>query len=177
MSAPGQYLPTMPVISTWNTSVYNQAALTITVPTSTQITSSANLAIYFPVIVEAPLLVRKIWTHNGTSVSGNIDLGIYTAGGAKLYSTGSTAQSGTSAVQSVTLGTPFFLVPDLYYLAIAADNTTATVFGTPHSNEDLRRMGLFTQATAFPLPATATFASNTLAIKAPLVGITNRTVI
>lgn len=177
MSAPGQYLPTMPVLSTWNTSVYNQAPLTIGVPTSTQITSSANLAIYFPVIIEAPFLVKKMWTHNGGTVSGNIDMGIYTAGGAKLYSTGSTAQSGTSAVQSVTLGTPLFLVPDLYYLAIAADNTTAQIMGTPHSAEDLRRMGLFTQATAFPLPTTATFASNTLAVKVALVGITNRTVI
>lgn len=177
MSAPNQYLPTMPVISTMNTSVYNQAPFTTGVPTSTQFNASSNVATYYPIMIDAPILMKKLWWLNGNSVSGNVDIGIYGVGGGRIASTGSTAQSGTAAVQSVTLGTPLLLTPDLYYMAWVADNTTATLFGVPFSSEDLRRHGLFTQTSAFALPATATFASNTTATKVAVVGITNRTVI
>lgn len=147
-------------------------------PASAAVTTVSNEARYFPLRLSAPFLVVKFWWLNGASVSGNVDIGIYSASGTRLARTGSTAQSGTTAVQSVALGTPFLLMPDLYYLAWCADNTTATMLLSTLTNgvSDARRMGMYTQTAAFSLPTTATFAAATSG-RVPVVGISNRSTI
>lgn len=119
--------------------------------------NAANDAWYVPFVLNEPFTVRKAGWHNGTTVSGNVDIGIYSANGTRIWSSGSTAQSGTSVVQVVT-PTAFTLAPGLYYLAIAVDNTTGTFRGFALQQAG-RSTGVFTQASAFPLPSTATFAA------------------
>jgi hypothetical protein len=136
---------------------------------------AANKALYVPVSVQSPITIVKMFVINGTAVSGNIDVGIYDQGGVRLVSIGSTAQSGTSAVQEFDI-TDTTLNPGLYYLAVALDNGTGAVHSWAPSIPVCRAIGIFEQATAFPLPATATFATSTVN-KVPFIGATQRSVV
>jgi hypothetical protein len=136
---------------------------------------TANTAVYIPFRVFAPFLVAQIAWANGSAVSGNIDAGIYDAVGTRLVSAGSTVQSGAAAVQTVDI-TDTWIGPGLFYLALALDNTTGTVQRTSASLARQRLTGCFQQATAFALPATATFAAVATA-NIPVFGLCTRTVI
>lgn len=137
----------------------------------------ANRAIFVPFTLNAPFLVQKLWWANGASVAGNMDCGIYSNDGTKLVSTGSTAQSGTSVVQSVSLGTPLLLMPGVpMYFALAASSTSATVVQNASTTPFFKLMAVAQQASALPLPASATFAT-VAANSIPLCGITSRTLI
>lgn len=123
---------------------------------------SANNGAYFPILVPGPCIIRRLWWANGSTVSAsyNVDVGIYADGGykpgAKIISTGSTAQGTATEVQFVDV-TDTTLAPGLYWLAIACSSTSATFFGVA-TNTVYNAVTRFTQATALPLPATATVA-------------------
>ena len=137
--------------------------------------TASNRAIYIPVWLSAPIVAVQLFAYNGSAVSGNIDVGLYAGDGTRLVSSGSTAQSGTSALQAFNI-TDTELGPGLCYLAVALDNTTGTVFRVAGNTELQRGLGLFMQETAFPLPATATFAA--ISVNAiPVVGLSTRTVL
>lgn len=137
---------------------------------------SANRALFFPFRLEEPVIVAKLWWGNSTPVGGNIDCGIYDGAGTRLVSTGSTAQSGTSALQEVDI-TDTTLGPGTFYLALAADSTTPQILGYATGSTLVRLMsGIAMMDSAFPLPATATYASAT-AYGPPLVGLTTRSVL
>src|SRR6266566_539317 len=137
--------------------------------------ATANMAMYIPLYVRCPIQVRGFYTINGATASGNTDIGIYTEGGTKIISTGSTAQAGTSVPQNFVLTTSQFtgLSRGRYYLGVAHSDTTGTFSGFNTANTELARMlGCRLQLTALPLPATATFATlGTAAPKLPIVGI------
>lgn len=128
----------------------------LTVPASAT-WGSANLAKYYPVTIPFAYNVRRVFWVNGSGV-GNRDFGIYTKDGVKIYSTGSTAVSPASGVQYVAVATPFKLLPGDYYFAWVSDTSTNGCWGQAAAAEQLRFAGIFQQATALPLPATATFA-------------------
>lgn len=136
---------------------------------------SANRAIFVPFTVDEDYTVVKMGLANGAAVSGNVDLGIYDSSFTRLVSTGSTAQSGTTQMQSFDV-TDTDLSPGWYYMALAVSNTTAQVFClNPSAFEAfMGGVGCFQQAAALPLPSTATPAavsSNYL----PWFGMTART--
>lgn len=84
-----------------------------------------------PITIPGPCLVQSMWWYNGSIVTGNIDCGIYTVntGGttiSRLCSTGATAQSGTSTLQSANVTTAIRLEPGTYYLAISHSSTGTT---------------------------------------------------
>lgn len=138
---------------------------------------SANLGIFVPIVLPAPYLVKKVWWANGAAVAGNVDCGIYSNGGALLASAGSTAQSGTSTVQSVTLGTAILLTPGQYYLALSASSATAAFLAsTTGAAYKQQRGGMAQQAAALALPASFTLATLTNDF-IPVYGISSRTVI
>lgn len=122
---------------------------------------TANSSLYTPVHMPWVYPVRRVFWMNGATVAGNCDFGIYTPDGAKIYSTGTTAMSGASAPQFVTVGTPFSLTPGLYYFGFATDSATASFGGYSTTTGRSKMAGILQQAT-YPLPATATFATNTL---------------
>lgn len=139
--------------------------------------NTSNRAVYMPVRISEPVLARKLFWFNGATVSGNADCGIYDAAGTKIVSAGSTAQSGTNALQEVDIADTL-LDAGLFYMGLALDNTTGTFFrlsvGTAYRAQ---AMGTVMQATAFPLPAAATFAAYTDTVTAYVCGFSGRVVI
>lgn len=121
---------------------------------------SGSLAIYIPFAVVVPITITQLFWHNGATASGNVDMGIYDAAGTKLTSTGSTAQGTVSVLQLVNI-TDIVIGPGCFYFALAMDNTTGTMFRTTLGAllELQRGLGMAQQASAFALPATATFAA------------------
>ena len=134
----------------------------------------ANLAIAFPFSVEERQVAYQLGWENGATVSGNVDAGIYSYGGSRMVSTGSTAQSGASAPQVVDV-TDTVLDPGIYFAAMAMDNATGIVRSSALAARLARVCGVQEQATAFPLPASATWAVMTRAF-IPLLGIALRPV-
>jgi hypothetical protein len=132
---------------------------------------AADRAHFLPFRVNRPTLITKLMAYNGSTASGNIDVGIYSHDGTRLVSTGSTAQSGTSALQVFDV-TDTWLGPGRFYLAVAMDNTTGTLFrATLGSTQIDAGIGLLIEASAFPLPATATFATiSGAAAFVPIIG-------
>lgn len=136
---------------------------------------AANRAIFVPLTLSAPFRTAKAWWANGATATGNVDCGVYTPGGTLLGSTGSTAQAGTSVVQSATLA--LTLLPGNYYLALSLSSTgtllrtsgLSSAVGSPAA-------GLAQMASAFPLPASATLAAVSSSY-VPLFGITSSAVI
>jgi len=131
--------------------------------------TGANIAIYLPVIVRSPCTVYQMGWGNGTAVSGNVDAGIYDKYGNRLVSAGSTAQAGTSTMQTVDVtDTP--LQPALYYLALVLDNGTGLIMRPLFAAaQNLRSVGALQQGSAFPLPSTATFAAISTAANPALI--------
>lgn len=133
---------------------------------------AANRAIFTPFAVTEQLVVTRMWQENGSAVSGNLDLGIYTASGTRLVSSGSVAQAGVSTVQDVNVADTT-LMPGLYYLAQVMDNVTGTVIRYSPNAAICRAMGVLQAASAYPLPATVTYALVSSAFYS-IVGATTR---
>jgi hypothetical protein len=132
---------------------------------------SANLALYFPLMVPWNYPVKRVMWANGGVVSGNVDLGIFKADtGAKIASTGATAQAGTSAVQYVSVD---WLIPEgEYYLGLSFSSGTAQVQrSTTITAAILRMTGVLQEASAHPLPTTMTPAAMASAY-VPIFGLT-----
>lgn len=136
---------------------------------------SANMAVFMPFAIAGPYLVRKVYWANGTAVAGNVDVGVYSWDGTRLFSAGSTAQAGTTAIQSVDI-TDYLLTPGSYYLALACSSLAATFFRISPGTSMVQSWGMANQAAALPLPATATFATAAQPFVA-LFGITSGTVL
>lgn len=137
---------------------------------------SANRAVYVPIILsQTSTFVKAFWINQAT-VNGNVDVGLYTEGWSKVASTGSTAQSGTSAVQEVDI-TDFTVAPGRYYLAFASSSATATFLAVtaPDANR-LPIFGCAQEDSAFALPATATPAVISHLI-VPWFGFSRRTLV
>ena len=129
-----------------------------------------NLAHYFPVWIPHTWVATKLWWQNGATATGNVDCGIYDEAGNRLISTGSTAQSGTNAVQSVDI-TDTTIPAGTVYLAIAHSSTSGTFWGCASGVDPAGYVsGGYVQTSALPLPATATFASSVTGMRFPKFG-------
>lgn len=171
----------LPVISSFGPETGALAAAAITAPTAATGGSATypagNLAIYVPFRLWSPYLVRLLWWANGAAVAGNTDCGIYTGGGTLLTSAGSTAQAGTTTLQTVTLGTPLLLTPGSYYMAMNASSASAQYLRAAQAAAPYAAIGYAQQAVgAIALPATATFAAYAQTYQ-PLFGIASTTTI
>lgn len=123
--------------------------------------------------------VKRLALVNGATVNGNWDIGIYAFDGAtKIVSTGSTAQSGTTAYQGVNV-TATVLGPGFYWLAYGTDSATQTIHRwVPGSNwSPIGGMMMHTVAsgTGCPLPASLTLVTTTTA-NVPFLQAANDTI-
>lgn len=126
---------------------------------SSQILASSNQAEFIPFRLVAAISVVKLFVYNGATVSGNIDVGIYDKDGNRLVSSGTTAQAGVNSIQAFDV-TDTAIGPGLFYLAVVLDNATGTVFQwVLGSIAQGQALGLATETSAFPLPATATMTT------------------
>lgn len=123
---------------------------------------SANAAIFVPFRVPVPVTITHLAMGTGTGSGGNYDQGIYDEAGNLIISTGSTARPGASQ-ESIVDVTDTVLMPGLYYQAMSVDGTTNIVRTPVISATAMPLMGTRQMASAFPLPSTATLASQTLA--------------
>jgi hypothetical protein len=118
---------------------------------------SANLAIYVPLRVPARVLVRKLWYAGTTTATGSVDMGLYDAAGNAVVSATATAKAAVNDEQVFDV-TDTVIGPGLYYIALASDSGTDTFIRTADAAPAATAMGVLTEASAYPLPATATWA-------------------
>lgn len=136
---------------------------------------TANTAFFIPTFVAEQVLVTQLFSQNGSAVSGNIDVGIYTMDGTRIVSSGSTAHASGNANQLFNI-TDTLLGPGVFYLALALDNVTGAItrYLMPTSVPS-GVLGVCEMATAFPLPAMATLVT-TATNYVPGFGYTTRSV-
>jgi hypothetical protein len=141
--------------------------------------AAANDLLAFSFTLTAPITnVNKVFWINGSAAGGNTSIGIYDADYVLLAQTASTAGSGNSLPQVVSL--PLRLGPGLYYCAIAHNATTTNQFQrwslATTGTAFWKMMGCWRQAsvTVGALPATATPTAITN-IAFPVFGTINRT--
>ena len=166
-------LPPPPFLTTYNSYSIGNLLIGDALDTTTPVTTAwgtANLAIYIPFYSNTMWKFTTFSWRNGTTASGNIDCGLYTFDGVKLVSTGTVAQSGTSAIQNATVASTTIGV-GVFFLAMALSSATGTIYCVSEINAGLAiSHGIFNQGTAFNLPATATFADPT-SLLVPLISI------
>ena len=118
----------------------------------------ANLAMYIPFCLSVTITIAKLWLYVGVAAN-NWDIGIYDEAGTRLVSSGSTAAASTGI--EVADVTDTVVGPGLFYFGQAWNGTA----GGPHGLVltglvyAQRSIGIVEQTSAFPLPATATFAA------------------
>lgn len=136
----------------------------------------ANLVGYVPVCLARPYPVNRVFWVNGSTIGSNVDFGIYSADGRRIYNTGSTAQAGASSVQYVTPATKFMLDAGNYYFAWTCDGTTSRGMAFGGTANGGRVIGLLEETTgAFGLPATMTPVAWARAWGASMMGVTRTT--
>jgi hypothetical protein len=122
----------------------------------------ANLALYVPFSVSETVTVFEGWVVAGATAGGNYDIGVYSAAGSLLTSSGSTART-NSTVNNTTTMTNLDLVPGVrYYMAFAA-NSTNNYLATTHAAGLHEAMGILESTSSFALPSSPTLARTTRA--------------
>lgn len=117
---------------------------------------AANRAFHVPFYIPEVVTVVKLWWLNGSSVSGNVRIGIYRQSDLSLIvSSGAVAQAGTSAMQEADIADTV-LTPGTYYVALALDNNIGHVLRSAPANTFLRAAGVTQESSAYPLPPTMT---------------------
>jgi hypothetical protein len=135
---------------------------------------TTDRAVFLPFELPNPRTFKNIVWFNSTTVQGNIDVGLYTHQGSRVVSLGSTAMVGAGARQVGNItDTP--LLPGYYFLAMVWSGTSATFTRYPATSLVLQANGMQEMASAFPLPATATFANPTMSY-VPLMWLLTRSV-
>lgn len=134
--------------------------------------AAANQAAYFPIRLRTPYLLASMYVLFGSITSTkNWDIGFYDKYGTRLWNNGSFAGTSDTFITK-TLGTPILLSPGTYFMALASSSATSNgvVRRAPARSGMLNLTAIYQQGTAFPLPATATFAAVTNVI-IPVMGI------
>ena len=153
----------------------SQIAANATAAASSATFPASNRAILYPFDITEDITVTQLWSYNGATASGNIDVGIYDSAFGRVVSSGTTAQSGTNSLQVFNItDTP--LTAGQYYMAVAMDNTTGTLFRQSFAANHMRAAGCFQMASAFVLPSTITPAAVATA-HLPMVGWTRKATI
>lgn len=124
---------------------------------------AANRAIFVPFVVGSRFTAMKMVVENTATVSGNIDAGIYDQSGNKIVTMGSTLMAGANGAQVLDIADTT-IPPGRYYMAFACSSATATFSGWAPAVGLCSSMGVLQMATAFALPATATYAACTSAV-------------
>jgi hypothetical protein len=120
---------------------------------------TANKVLYIPFRIPTPVKVLQLYVVNGGTVSGNVDIGIYSRDGTKIVSSGSTAQASINVRQLFNI-TDTLLGRGVFYLGLTLSNTTGTFSRSAIPLGVLQLMGCLTETTGgFGLPANATFGT------------------
>ena len=175
-AAGGGSMPMPPIVSadSWHGLGTQIAAAGLAAPVSA-VVNAADRAIYIPMLVTEDITVTKLWCYNGATVSGNVNMALYTSAFAQVANSeiGSTAQAGTNAIQEFDI-TNVALAAGLYYVALVINNGTGTFFRYLSTAAHNKAWGMLQEAAVFDLPATATPVVPTQT-GIPICGIATRT--
>ena len=140
------------------------------VTVSTGVWPSANLAIYVPIAVPSRVVVRKLWFGSFTTGTGNVDMALYDAAGVAVVTATNAAKVAAQQEQVFDV-TDTTVGPGLYYIGLSSDSATDTFYRVVHLAPLPAAYGVLTEASAYPLPSTATWTvDNTLAV-VPVMGM------
>lgn len=122
---------------------------------------TANTAVYIPFRIGVTTTFQKMfWINTATVGSNSVDVGIYDSQTNQLWHSGSTATSGATQVQSVTISGGITLKPGIYYMAMAVNGITDTFalssIGNTYAYDGAAMAGAQQQLSAFPLPTNST---------------------
>lgn len=134
---------------------------------------TAAKAIYIPFVLQSSATVYQVGWTNGATVAGTTEVGVYDAGGTKIV-TGSATQATINVLQFVNV-TDTLLGPGQYWLAGMNSSTGTLTANTPVA-PSCATMGILTQTSANPLPATATFALDNVLAYIPMIFLQMRSV-
>jgi len=156
---PSYMMPPPPILLTTciDASVSQQGATPL-LSASSNTWPTNNIATYVPFRLTSWATVYQLLFWVGATSAGNIDVGIYDAQKNKIVSSGSTAMSATvNTVQELNV-TDTVLSPGNYLLAASCSTTSGTCFAQSAVSDEfgLSSFSLFQEASALPLPATAT---------------------
>ena len=172
---PSRQRPTSQLISPYSYESIGQMLYAVSNAGAASATCTANLAIYVPFSLSEKRTAVKMWTYNGATASGNVDVGIYRADGTKLVSMGPTAQSGTSDLQALDITDTDLPPGEQLYMAFAASAGTTTMTRLTGSAQasQIAACGVLEQSglSSGTLPSTATFAAFATANFLPIFGI------
>jgi hypothetical protein len=154
---------------------YNEGSLVADFQTSTGNafnnttgTVGANTAFYTQVQVNTTITAYQMAWINGATLSGTVDVGIYSDANVRLVSSAPQTQAGVSTVQAFDIADTV-LTPGTYFLALASSSATATFRNSNINANVLRACGVYQQAglTSGTLPnpsVPATMGSATLPV-------------
>jgi len=155
-------------------SEFGRMCLAGNITSATGAVAAANTAVYVPFQINVPIIVAQGIVLNG-AVAGNVDWGIYDRFGTRIVSIGTTAMAGATQPQLFNV-TDTLLNPGTYFMAfVCSTTTTATFTRVTPASVSARACGVLQQASALPLPATATFAAPTSGTM-PIFGFTTLSV-
>ncbi len=122
----------------------------------------ANTGIGYPFVLPEARTALSMFTLQGGVSSGNMDIGIYDAGGNKIVTMGASVPDGSFDIQVFNITDTLLAPYTQYYAWMSVSNTTATVTRWTHATlGEMGATGLVQSASVYPLPATITAAALT----------------
>lgn len=127
------------------------------------ITPTADRAQFTPILVPERATARKLFCHSGVTGTGNVEMALYTEDFKQIVTSGAIAKTAAAVLMELDI-TDTLLEAGRYYLGWVAHIGTDTFhgyFNATIGNMAGKASGVFEQASAMPLPATATPAAFT----------------
>ena len=126
--------------------------------------AEVDCGVYVPVPIAVQGLAFRVTT---TSNTGHTDVGVRDQFGNLLRAAGSTANQASAAQVLEPLSSPLYLLPGIYYLCLATDNSTVHFEVT----SNVEGFANYSFTSSFPLSGTKNYASATVGGSCPkLVG-------
>lgn len=140
---------------------------------TSKVWAAANRAEFYPFRLGEPFNARLMWVFNGAAVNGNFYVGIYDEYGVRLVTSAAVAQAGVEQIQTIDI-IDTFLLPGLYYMALARDNNVGTARACDGGIAgNLAMFGCAYMNAAYPLPANAVLVAG-ISRWLTIMGITDR---
>jgi hypothetical protein len=124
----------------------------------------ANRAVFMPFSLVKVWYASACLVRNGTVVSGNVDVGIYSPFSRRICSNGGAAQVGVNANQQFNF--PYVrLEPGQYFLALSCDNVVARFLAWTLTPADLLFSSRMLESSAsYPLPLNPVMATPSVGV-------------
>lgn len=138
---------------------------------------AANMAVYVPFSIGAPVTVYETWVEAGTlTTSNNVEVGVYDTSGNRLFTSTMVVAVASVVVNSSGM-TDVVLGAGTYYLAMGCDGTR-NFLGATQAGGQYQAVGIMEQTglTGAALPATWTSPAGYTRGTVPIFGLNLRNI-